>query len=169
MAEFDNPDDLLEATKKARSVGYRRMDTYSPLPVHGMGEVLDFRCDKLPIMVFIAGVLGAMAGYGLCYYVSVIDYPLNVGGRPFHSGPSFIPVTFELTILFSALCAAFGMLIANGLPQPYHPVFNVESFARASQDRFFLCIEAVDEKYDPAATRTFLESLNPHEVSEVEN
>lgn len=169
MAEFDNPDDLLDAARKAREAGYRRLDAYSPMPVHGLGEVLDFRCDKLPILVFIGGLLGALTGYGLCYFVSVIDYPLNVGGRPFHSGPSFIPVTFELTILFAAFCSAFGMLIANGLPRPHHPVFNVENFARASQDRFFLCIEAEDERFDPEKTRGFLESLNPQEVSEVEN
>ena len=169
MAEFESSDDLLEAAKQARDKGYRRMDAYSPVPVHGLGEVLGFRCDKLPIVVFIAGVIGACLGYGLCYFVSVIDYPLNVGGRPFHSGPSFIPVTFELTILCATLTAAIGMLIANGLPQPYHPVFNVESFDRASQDRFFLCIEADDDKFDNSATRQFLQSLNPTEVSEVEN
>jgi|TARA_B110000495_G_C22947286_1_gene554623 hypothetical protein len=169
MAQFDNPDDLLAAAKATFAAGYRKLDAFSPLPVHGLAHAIGYKRTRLPWLVFCMGIVGAIAGYGLCYWVSVIDYPLNIGGRPFHSGLSFIPVTFELTILFSALTSAFGMLIANGLPQPYHPVFNVENFARASSDLFFLCIEAEDEKFDMDETTLFLQSLNPQEVSQVEN
>lgn len=169
MAQFDNPDDVLAAAKAAFAAGYRKLDAYSPLPVHGLADAIGYKRTRLPWLVFCMGIVGAIAGYALCYWVSVIDYPLNIGGRPFHSGPSFIPVTFELTILFSAMTSAFGMLIANGLPQPYHPVFNVENFARASSDLFFLCIEAEDEKFDMEETTRFLQSLNPQEVSQVEN
>jgi hypothetical protein len=169
MAQFDNPDDVLAAAKAAFAAGYRKLDAYSPLPVHGLADAIGYKRTRLPWLVFCMGIVGAIAGYGLCYWVSVIDYPLNIGGRPFHSGPSFIPVTFELTILFSAMTSAFGMLIANGLPQPYHPVFNVANFARASSDLFFLCIEAEDEKFDMEETTRFLQSLNPQEVSQVEN
>jgi len=169
MAEFETPDDLLAAAKATFAAGYRKIDGYSPLPVHGLGDAIGFPRTKLPWLVFCFGILGGICGYGLCYWVSVIDYPLNIAGKPLHSGPMFIPVTFELTILFAALSAAFGMFIANGLPQPYHPVFNVESFARASQDRFFLSIEADDPQFDLDKTRNFLNGLNPHEVAEVEN
>ena len=169
MAQFDNPDDVLAAAKAAFAAGYRKLDAYSPLPVHGLADAIGYKRTRLPWLVFCMGIVGAIAGYRLCYWVSVIDYPLNIGGRPFHSGPSFIPVTFELTILFSAMTSAFGMLIANGLPQPYHPVFNVANFARASSDLFFLCIEAEDEKFDMEETTRFLQSLNPQEVSQVEN
>ena len=169
MAQFDNPDDVLAAAKAAFAAGYRKLDAYSPLPVHGLADAIGYKRTLLPWLVFCMGIVGAIAGYGLCYWVSVIDYPLNIGGRPFRSGPSFIPVTFELTILFSAMTSAFGMLIANGLPQPYHPVFNVANFARASSDLFFLCIEAEDEKFDMEETTRFLQSLNPQEVSQVEN
>lgn len=169
MAQFDNPDDLLRAGKQAFAAGYRKMDAYSPLLVHGLADAIGYKRTRLPWMVFVMGILGAIAGYSLCYWTSAVDYPLNIGGRPFHSGPSFIPITFELTILFSALTSALGMLIANGLPQPYHPVFNVENFARASSDLFFLCIESADEKFDLEETTQFLQSLNPQEVSQVEN
>ena len=168
MAQFDNPNDLLSAAKKAFSAGYRKMDAYSPLPVHGLGDAIGYKRTRLPWLVFVMGILGGVAGYSLCYWTSVIDYPLNIGGRPFHSGPAFIPITFELTILFSALTAAFGMLIANGLPQPYHPCFNVPSFSRASSDLFFLCIESADEKFELEDTTAFMESLNPQEVTSVD-
>jgi len=168
MAEFEKPEELLEATRQTFSTGYRKIDAYSPMPIHGLAQALGFEQTRLPFLVFAGGVMGAIVGYGLCYWVSVIAYPLNVGGRPFHSGPAFIPVTFEITILFAALAAVFGMIIANGLPMPYHPVFNVPGFSRASQDRFFLCIEAEDPQFDQDGTRRFLESLNPHEVSEID-
>jgi hypothetical protein len=168
MAEYDSPDTLLEATRKTYAAGYRRIDAYSPMPIHGLAQALGFRGTRLPLLVFAAGIVGGLSGYSLCYWISAVAYPLNIGGRPLHSGPSFIPVTFELTILFAALTAVFGMIVANGLPRLYHPVFNLSSFARASQDRFFLCIEADDPRFDPEETRRFLESLNPHEVSRVE-
>ncbi|MCS5643437.1 MAG: DUF3341 domain-containing protein [Dehalococcoidia bacterium] len=169
MAEFETPDDLLAAAKATFAAGYRKIDGYSPLPVHGLGDAIGFPRTKLPWLVFCCGILGGIVGYGMCYWISVVDYPLNIAGKPLHSGPMFIPVTFELTILFAALSSAFGMFIANGLPQPYHPVFNVDSFARASQDRFFLSIEADDPQFDLDKTRDFLNGLNPHEVAEVEN
>ena len=169
MAEFEQPEDLLEATEKTYAEGYRKMDAYSPVPVHGLADALGKKLTRLPYLSFAFGLLGAATGYGLCYWVSAIDYPLNIGGRPFHSGPSFIPVTFELTILFAAFATFIGMIVRNGLPRPYHPVFNVEAFARASQDRFFLCIEAEDEHFDLEETQRFLHSLNPHEVSQVEH
>jgi hypothetical protein len=168
MAEFEKPDELLEATRRTFSTGYRKIDAYSPMPIHGLAQALGFEQTRLPFLVFAGGVIGAIVGYGLCYWVSVLAYPLNVGGRPLHSGPAFIPVTFEITILFAALAAVFGMIIANGLPMPYHPVFNVPGFSRASQDRFFLCIEADDPQFDQDGTKRFLESLNPHEVSEID-
>ena len=169
MAEFETPEDLLGAAKQTFAAGYRNIDAYSPMAIHGLGDAIGFPRTKLPWLVFAFGILGGISGYALCYWVSVIDYPLNIAGKPLHSGPMFIPITFELTILFAALSAAFGMFIANGLPQPYHPVFNVPNFARASQDRFFLSIETDDPQFDLKKTREFLQGLNPHEVAEVEN
>jgi hypothetical protein len=168
MAEFLSPNELLQAAEKTFAAGYRVMDAYSPVPIHGLSDAIGKARTRLPYMVFCFGLLGALTGYGLQFWVSVIEYPINIGGRPFHSGPSFIPVTFELTILFSAFSCFLGMILKNGLPTPYHPVFNVPSFARASQDRFFLCIEAEDPKFDLANTQSFLESLNPHEVNQVD-
>ena len=168
MAEFEDSDSLLEAAKGAYAAGYRKIDAYSPMPIHGLAEALGFSRPLLPLLVLIGGIFGACAGYGLQYYTSVIDYPINVGGRPLHSWPAFIPVTFEMTILFAGFAAVFGMLALNGLPMPYHPVFNVESFKRATRDRFFLCIEATDEQFDLDQTRVFLEEQKPFEVSEVE-
>ena len=169
MAEFETAEQLLAGAKQVFSAGYRKIDAYSPMPIHGLGDAIGFPRTRLPWLVFACGILGGMAGYGLCYWVSVIDYPLNIAGKPLHSGPMFIPVTFEMTILFAALSSAFGMFIANGFPQPYHPVFNVPNFARASQDRFFLSIESDDPHFDLEKTKDFLNGLNPHEVSEVEN
>lgn len=168
IAEFENAEELLHAAKRAREAGYTQMDAYSPFPVHGLSEAIGFEDHKVPWVVFISGVIGAIAGFALQYYVSVIDYPLNVGGRPFLSWPSFIPVTFETTVLFAAFGAFIGMLALNGLPQPYHPVFNAPRFERASQDRFFLCIEAKDPLFDRVKTRHFLESVGARLVSEVE-
>lgn len=167
MAEFDKPEDLLEAAKRTYAEGYRRLDAYSPLPIHGLAQAIGFSHTNLPIATFVCGVIGAICGYSLQYWVHVLEYPLNIGGRPFHSGISFIPVTFELTILFAGLGTFFGLWMLNKLPQPYHPVFNVPAFERASQDRFFLCIESEDPKYDDARTRSFLQDLGAVEVSEV--
>ncbi len=168
MAEFEGPETLLEAARRAYREGYRRIDAYSPFPVEGLAEAIGFHQTKLPLIVLFGGVFGAVAGYGLLYYAEVIDYPLNVGGKPFHSWPAFIPITFETAVFFAALSAILGMLALNGLPTPYHPVFNVPRFALASRDRFFLCIEARDPKFDAEKTKRFLESLKPQEVSEVE-
>ncbi|HUQ31889.1 MAG TPA: DUF3341 domain-containing protein [Pyrinomonadaceae bacterium] len=168
MAEFDNPTDVVEAARATYDAGYRRINAYSPYPIEELSEAIGFHSTRLPLIVLIGGIIGGIVGYGLQYYVAVIDYPLNVGGRPLHSWPSFIPITFEMTILFAALSAVFGMLALNKLPQPYHPVFNAERFALASRDRFFLVIEANDPKFDQDKARVFLNSLNPKGVVDVE-
>jgi hypothetical protein len=167
MAEFDNPEGLLAAAQRAHDEGYRRMDAYSPFPVEGLSEAIGFHRSGLPLVVLIGGILGGLGGYLMQYYMMVIDYPLNVGGRPLHSAPAFVPVTFELTILVAALAAVLGLLALNGLPMPYHPVFNVPHFEMASRNLFFLCIEAEDPQFDRQNTRRFLESLQPLGVSEV--
>ena len=167
MAEFDSPTDLVRAAQRAHDEGYRRMDAYTPFPIEELSEAIGFHHTRLPLVVLVGGILGCLGGYGLQYWVSAIAYPVNVGGRPYNSWPSFIPVTFETTVLVAALSAVLGMLALNGLPMPYHPVFNVKSFALASKDKFFLCIEAEDPKYDRAATLKFLESLRPREIAEV--
>jgi len=167
MAEFNNPTSLVVAARKAREAGYRRMDAYSPFPIEELSEALGHHHDKLPLLVLIGGVVGGASGFLLQYYAAVIDYPLNIGGRPLLSWPSFIPVTFEMTILIAAFTAVLGMLGLNGLPMPYHPVFNVERFVNASRSRFFLCIESRDPLFDKQATGNFLESLEPRRVSEV--
>ena len=167
MAEFEDPNTLVAAAAQAREAGYRRMDAYSPFPIEELHEALGSHHSKLPLIVLIGGVVGCLGGFLLQYWASAIAYPLNVGGRPFNSWPAFIPVTFECTILGAALSAVLGMLALNGLPMPYHPVFNVPRFALASRNRFFLCIEARDRKFDLEKTRAFLESLSPREVSTV--
>jgi hypothetical protein len=167
MAEFEDPTSLVTATERAHHEGYRCMDAYSPYPIEELHDALGARHTKLPLIVLIGGLVGCVGGYGLQYWSSVIAYPLNIGGKPFHSWPAFIPVTFECTILAAALSCVLGMLALNGLPMPYHPVFNLARFALASRNRFFLCIEAKDPKFELEATRRFLESLEPREVSTV--
>ena len=169
MAEFDTPSDLVAATLRAREAGYRKMDGYSPYPIEELAEAIGFHSSRLPLIVLMGGLTGCVGGYFLQYWISVMDYPLNIGGRPFNSWPFFIPVTFETTVLVAALAAVFGMLGLNGLPMPYHPVFNVSRFALASRDRFFLCIEATDPKFDHEETMRFLKSLKPRSVSQVPN
>ena len=165
MAEFEDPTALVAATQQAHREGYRRMDAYSPFPIEELHEALGGHHTRLPFIVLVGGLFGCIGGYSLEYWVSAMAYPINVGGRPLHSWPAFIPVTFECTILVAALSAVFGMLALNGLPMPYHPVFNVPRFALASRNRFFLCIEAHDKKFDLNETRSFLETLNPREVT----
>jgi len=167
MAEFDDATSLVAATQSAHDAGYRAMDAYSPFPIEELHEALGAHHTRLPLIVLIGGLLGCIGGYALEYWVSVVAYPLNIGGKPLHSWPAFIPVTFECTILVAALSCVLGMLALNGLPQPYHPVFNVPRFALASRNRFFLCIESRDPKFDVEATRHFLETLNPREVTAV--
>ena len=168
MAEFDDPNALVAATERAHREGYRRMDAYSPFPIEELHEALGRHQSRLPLIVLIGGLLGCVGGFAMQYWIAVVAYPLNVGGRPFNSWPAFIPVTFECTILAAALSAVLGMLALNGLPMPYHPVFNVPRFALASHDRFFLCIEAEDPKFDLDGTRRLLSGLSPVEVSEVQ-
>ncbi len=168
MAEFEDPTALVEAARVAREAGFTRLDAYSPFPIEAMAEALDIHDRKLPAVVLGGGLFGGLAGYALCYWCSVIDYPLNVGGKPFHSAPAFIVPTFETTILFAAFAAVLGMLALNGLPMPYHPVFNAPRFALASRDRFFLCIETKDPKFDHDETWAFLTKLSPRVVMDVE-
>jgi ActD protein len=167
MAEFEDPNQLVAAAHRAREAGYRRMEAYSPLPIEQLHEAIGFPHTKLPLIVLIGGIVGCLSGFLLQLWVSTTAYPINIGGRPFNSWPAFIPVTFECTILGAALAAVLGMLALNGLPQPYHPVFNVARFALASRNRFFLCIEARDKQFDLADTRRFLETLEPREVTVV--
>jgi hypothetical protein len=168
MAEFEGPEELLEATKSAYTRGFRKLDAYSPFPIEGLAEALGMQHTWLSALILGGGILGAITGYAMQYYSSVISYPINAGGKPHHSWPAFIPITFELAVLFAAIVAVLGMLGLNGLPQPYHPVFNVESFTQASQDRFFLTIEADDPIFDLAETRRYLETLEPIEVVDIE-
>jgi len=167
MAEFEDPTSLVAAARQAHTEGYRCMDAYSPFPIEELHDALGKHHTKLPLIVLIGGLCGCLGGYALQYWASAWAYPINVGGKPLHSWPAFIPITFECTILVAALSAVLGMLALNGLPQPYHPVFNVARFALASRNRFFLCIEAVDPKFDVEGTRRFLETLNPREVATV--
>jgi hypothetical protein len=168
LAEFSEADDLLTAAREAHRAGYQRLDAFSPFPVPGVFEALGGqRGSWIPIAVLLGGIVGAVSGYALQYWVSVIHYPLNVGGRPLHSWPAFIPVTFELGILFGALTGVVSMLALNGLPRPNHPLFDVPGFERATRDRFFLLIEASDPRFDPGPTRDFLQTLHAEAVRDV--
>ena len=168
MAELPSAEALIAAAHKVHEAGYKRVDAYTPYPIEELAHALGHHRSKLPLIVLIGGLCGMAGGYLLQYWVSVIEYPLNIGGRPFHSWPAFIVPTFETTILGAALSAVLGMFALNGLPQPYHPVFNVPRFALASRDRYFLVIEARDPKFDLEQTRSFLLDLNASEVTEVE-
>ena len=168
MAEFDTAEQLVDAARKVRDAGYRKTDAFSPFPIHEMDEALGIKRSILPYLVFAGGITGLLSGLGLTYFVHVIDYPIIVGGRPHFSLPSFIPPTYELTILLAAFTAVFGMLFLNGLPRPYHPVFNVPRFALATREKFFLIIEQEDPKFDYDATRAFMEGLKGQEVFDVE-
>ena len=167
MAEFDNPSALVSAARAARAKGYRKLDAYSPFPIEELTDALHLHKNKLPLIVLAGGVIGGLTGFFLQYWIAVIYFPINIAGRPLNSWPSFIIITFELTILFASLSAVLGMMALCGLPMPYHPVFNVPRFSAASRNRFFLCIEAADPLFDRARTSEFLGTLEPREVSEV--
>jgi ActD protein len=168
LAEFDNPTALLDAARKTREAGYRDLDAFTPYPIEEVAEAIGFHDRRLSKVVLGGGLTGMLTGYGLQYWVQAITYPVNVAGKPLNSWPQFIPVTFELTILFAAFAAVVGMIVLNGLPMPYHPVFNVPRFVSASRDRFFLLVEATDPKFDRKQTMDFLKTLQAKEVSEVE-
>jgi hypothetical protein len=167
LAEFADEENLLAAATRVRSLGFKQVEAYSPYPIHGMAEVLGIRGVRLPRIVLAGGIVGLVAALAMQWYSAVIDYPLNVGGRPFASWPSFIPIAFELTILIAGISAVLGMFALNGLPQPYHPLFNVPEFAKASRAGFFLCIEALDPKFDVVETRSMLVDLGAQGVFEV--
>ncbi len=168
MAEFDSAESLVEGARRMYAEGYRKLDAYSPFPIEPAWEAIGAHDTTLQKLVLAGGVVGCLAGFGLCYWVSVIAYPLNIGGRPLHSWPAFIPVTFELTILVASLTAVFGTILLNGLPMPYHPVFNVPRFSLASSEAFFLTVEADDPKFDRQRTLDFMKTLAPREINEVE-
>ncbi|PWT88870.1 MAG: DUF3341 domain-containing protein [Acidobacteria bacterium] len=168
VAEFNEPDDLLRAAERTHLEGYRKVEAYTPFPVDGLAEHLGHHGTAIPLIVLMGGLMGCFGGYFLQYYIAAIEYPTNIGGRPFNSWPAFIPVTFECTVLIAALTAFFGMLALNGLPEPYHPMFNLRRFALASRDRFFLCIETTDPKFNRDETTTFLKQLDPVAVNEVQ-
>lgn len=168
LAEFDTPTQMVDAARKVRDAGFTKTDAFSPFPLHEIDEALGIKKSILPFLVLGGGITGLLTGLGLTYYVHVIEYPIIVGGRPFFSLPAFIPPMYELTILFAAFTAVFGMILLNGLPQPYHPVFNVPRFALATREKFFLLIETKDPKFEYEKTKSFMESLNPQEVFDVE-
>ena len=167
MAEFDTASRLVAAARTAREKGYRKLDAYSPFPIEELSDALHLHKNKLPLIVLVGGIIGGLSGYLLQYYVTVWYFPINIAGRPLHSWPAYIIITFEMTILFASLTAVFGLLGLCGLPMPYHPTFNVPRFAQASRNRFFLCIESTDPLFDHDKVAEFLETLEPREVSEV--
>jgi hypothetical protein len=167
IAEFDTPEDLVAATRHAYDQGYRLMEAYTPFPVHGLPDALGFKHNKIPAVVLIGGIVGGLSGFFMQCYSAVIDYPVNIGGRPFYSWPAFIPITFEMTVLFAALSAVFGMLALNGLPRLHHPVFNAPNFALASRSKFFLCIQTRDPLFETEAVQQVLREHHPVAVNEV--
>jgi len=168
MAEFDNPSDLVAAARRTFAAGYRRINGYSPYPIEELSEAIGFKRTSLPLIVLIGGIVGGLGGFFMQYWMEVISYPLNVGGKPYNSWPAFIPITFECTVLCAAFAAVLGMLMLNKLPQPYHPVFNAPNFALATRDRFFLVIEASDQKFKHDEAKQFMETLGARDVSDVE-
>lgn len=169
MAEFETPTELVNAANAARDAGYHHMDAYTPFPIEELHDALHLHKNKLPLIVLLGGICGGLTGFGLQWYVTVFNFPTNIGGRPLFSWPSYIVITFELTVLFAAISATFGLLGLCGFPTPYHPVFNVPRFEKATRDGFFLCIEAHDPQFDLSKTKSFLAGLDAKEVSEVAN
>jgi Protein of unknown function (DUF3341) len=167
VAEFETDAELVRAVEAAYARGYRRMDGFTPFPIDGLAKALG-KTNRIPLLVLLAGILGGCSAYFMEWFANVVSYPLNIGGRPLHSWPAFIPITFELTVLGASLTAFFSVFVLSGLPRPYHPLFNLPEFERASQDRFFLCIEREDRQFDSGRTRVFLESLHPLMVKEVQ-
>ncbi len=167
LAEFETPGELVHAAEQAYAAGYRKFDAYSPFPIEEASEAVGFHKSHVPLIVLVGGLLGGASGFGLQYWINVISYPLNIGGKPYDSWPAFIVPTFELTILFAGLCGVFGMFALNGLPMPHHPLFSVDRFSLVTRDKFFLCLEAADPKFDLDGTLRFMESLRPTSISEV--
>lgn len=167
MAEFETAGELVDAARRTRDAGFKRFDAYSPFPIHELDDAMDLHDNRVALFTLIGGLLGCCGGFGLASWVEAVALPLNIGGRPFISAPMFIPITFECTVLIGGLTAAISMFIMNGLPSPYHPVFNVERFSDASRNKFFLCIESDDPNFDRELTAGFLESLGPEEIAEV--
>ena len=168
IAEFPTVESLIEAAKKTRDAGYKKTDAYSPFPLEDVIDALGKHHSRIGYLVLCGGITGLVSAFALMYFTSVIDYPINVGGRPLFSWPMYFPIMFELTVLLSVFTAVFGLLGLNGLPEPYHPLFNVPEFARASKDSFFIGIESTDPKFDLAGTKAFLQSLHPRGVHEVQ-
>lgn len=167
IAEFSDDKALVEAAKQVHAEGYRRIDAYAPFAVEGLSDAIGFPKDRIALITLLGGIFGGVGVYLLQWYTAVIDYPINAGGRPLHSWPAFIPATFEMTVLGAALAGFFGMLILNGLPRLNHPIFNAPEFELASRNRFFICIEARDPKFDLEETRQFLQRFEPLKVAEV--
>jgi hypothetical protein len=166
VAEFDSAQKLVDATAAAKHAGYNDFEAYSPFPIEAISEIIGFKT-KLPAIVLAGGITGGLAGFGMCFFANAIHYPLIIGGKPLNAWPAWIPITFELTVLFAAFSAVIGMFALNGFPQPYHPLFNVQRFELATREKFFLCIESKDPKFDAANTRAFLQTLHASEVTDV--
>ena len=167
MAEFETAGELVAAARRTKEAGFRKFDAYTPFPIHELDDAMDLHDNRVSLFTLIGGLIGCAGGFGLASWVQAVALPLNIGGRPFISAPMYIPITFECTVLIGGLTAAISMIVMNGMPSPYHPVFNVERFTDASRSKFFLCIESDDPKFDRHATAGFLESLGPEEIAEV--